>query len=66
VTVVEREWRWRGTCCGILGPRPKLLGFIGQVQPLIPIHQIKRQVMVEVREKRFNWRGMVTPLEEAR
>jgi hypothetical protein len=35
----------------ILGP--KLLGVIGQVQPLTPTHQIKSSVMVKGRERKF-------------
>jgi hypothetical protein len=38
----------------ILGCRPKLPSFIGQVWPLASIHQIKRKVVEEIREMRFN------------
>jgi hypothetical protein len=61
-------WELGGTCnknglgefreslpvTGVLGLRPKLLGSIWEVWPLTPICQTKRQIMVEIRERRFN------------
>jgi hypothetical protein len=48
----EKEFA-QGQCCGRSGPRPRLLGFIGQVQPFTPTSQIQRRVTVKGRERRF-------------
>jgi hypothetical protein len=39
---------------GVLDPRTEFLIYIDQVGPLAPICPIKRQVMIDVRERKFN------------